>query len=271
MTRQDRIPPLGLGTWGRAGQGGRAAIGKAIEIGYRHLDTAQIYDTERQVGEAVRASGLPRGDFFVTTKAADTGLDKASFLPGVEKSIAAIGIGPVDLLLIHWPSEKNRVPLEDYVLALAEARRRGFARLIGVSNFPIALLRRTCDLLGKGAIITNQVELHPYLQAPKLAAYARAQGLALTAYLPLARGAVSRDPVLARIAQAHGATAAAVSLAFLMAEGHIVIPASGREENLRANFSARDLRLSAPDIADIRALDRGERRVNPAKSPEWDD
>lgn len=265
------IPQLGLGTYGRTGDEGAAALLKGIEIGYRHLDTAQNYDTEKQVGLAIRASGLPREDFFVTTKVGDARLDKASFMPSVERSVEAIGVGPVDLLLIHWPSEKDTVPFEHYMLALAEAKQLGHTRLIGVSNFPIALLKRTESLLGKGALATNQIEIHPYLQSPKIRDYARSITLPLTAYQPLVKGRVTHDPVLQRIGAAHGVSACAAALAFLIAEGHIVIPASASAANLHANFQALNVALSEGDIADIRKLDRGDRCINPAKAPHWDD
>jgi 2,5-diketo-D-gluconate reductase B len=267
----DEIPKLGLGTYGRTGEAGMLAILKALEVGYRHLDTAQSYGTEEQVGEAVRRSGVPRDEVFVTTKVADTRLDKTQFMDSVERSLETIGLGPVDLLLIHWPSKNDAVPFEDYMLGLAEAQRRGHTRLIGVSNFPIARLERTERLLGPGAIATDQMEIHPYLQAPKLAAHARRKGLLLTAYQPLCRGAVAQDPVLRRIGEKHGVTASAAALAFLMAEGHGIIPASSSEANLRANWQARDVRLDDDDIRAIRGLDRRERSINPDKSPAWDD
>jgi 2,5-diketo-D-gluconate reductase B len=265
------IPPLGLGTFGRTGDAGMAAILTALELGYRHVDTAQSYDTEAQVGEAIRRSGLPRGEVFVTTKVADTNLDRESFGPSVERSLETLGLDGVDLLLIHWPSHGDAVPFEEYMLALAEARAKGQARLIGVSNFPIPLLERTEALLGEGAIATDQVEIHPYLQTPKLRDYARSRGLTLTAYQPLVKGRVSSDPVLVEIAAAHGVGAAAVALAFLMAEGHVVIPASSSQANLRANLAAADVRLTGAEMDRIRTLDRGERTIDPAKAPVWDD
>jgi 2,5-diketo-D-gluconate reductase B len=265
------IPQLGLGTFGRTGDAGVEAMFRAIEIGYRHIDTAQTYDTERQVGEAMRRSGLPRDDFFVTTKVADFRLDERQFMPSVERSLDEIGIEQVDLLLIHWPSHEDQVPFEEYMLALAEAKARGHARLIGVSNFPIALMQRSRALLGAGAIATNQVEIHPYLQAPKLRDHARAEGVALTAYQPLCKGELRDDPVLTRIGEKHGVTASAVALAFLMQEGHIVIPASSSEKNLRANFAALGVSLDDAEMAEIRKLDRGYRRIDPVKSPRWDD
>jgi 2,5-diketo-D-gluconate reductase B len=265
------IPKLGLGTYGRTGEEGMAAILNALDIGYRHLDTAQSYGTEAGVGEAVRRSGIPRSQVFITTKVADTRLAKAQFMDSVERSLETIGLGPVDLLLTHWPSKGDAVPFEDYMLALAEARRRGHTRLIGVSNFPIALLERTERLLGPAAIATDQVEIHPYMQAPKLVAHARSKGLTLTAFQPLCRGAVASDPVLQRIGDKHGVAASAVALAFLMALGHIVIPASASEVNLRANWHARNVTLDDDDMHAIHALHRGYRHINPDKSPAWDD
>lgn len=271
MTYTSPIPQLGLGTFGRTGDAGIQAILSAIEVGYRHIDTAQSYDTESSVGEAIRRSGLPRSDFFVTTKVADTNLSKTDFLPSVEKSLETIGTDQVDLLLIHWPSQNDEVPFDDYMLALAEARQLGWARHIGVSNFPIALLDKAFALLGDDMIATDQVEIHPYLQAPRLVNHCRGKGLALTAYQPLYKGAVNDDPLLKAIAETHGVTAAAVALAFLMAEGHAVIPASSSPQNLKNNFASKDVKLTADEITRIRTLDRSARHINPAKSPRWDD
>jgi 2,5-diketo-D-gluconate reductase B len=157
------------------------------------------------------------------------------------------------------------------MLALAEAQSRGWVRLIGVSNFPVALLERARVLLGDAALATNQVELHPYLQAPVLRDYALQRGLKLTAYQPLNKGVVNQDPVLTEIGQAHGVSGAAVALAFLMAEGHAVIPRSVKTSHLRANFAAGTVQLSATELSRIRTLNRGHRSINPDKSPRWDD
>ena len=265
------IPKLGLGTFGRTGEDGLRALLDALEVGYRHIDTAQSYGTEDNVGRAVARSGLARDDVFITTKVADTNLKKADVLPSVERSIETLAVEHIDLLLIHWPSARHEVPFEDYMLALAEARERKWARHIGVSNFPIALLDRAGRLLGPGALSTDQVELHPYLQSPKLRDHARQAGLPLTAYMPLAKGRVGDDPLLERIAERHGVSAAAISLAFLMQEGHIVIPASSNRRRLEENFAAKDVRLSEADVDAIRGLDRAERLINPDKAPTWDD
>ena len=266
-----KIPILGLGTYGRTGSKGTDELLEAIFVGYRHLDTAQTYNTESTVGDAVRRSGVAREGFFITTKVADYNLERSKFLPSVERSLDTIGLGAVDLLLIHWPSPGEAVPLEHYLEALAVARQRGFAQLIGVSNFTSSLMDRAVAILGKGIIATNQVEIHPYLQASKLYAHAKNLDIQLTAYQPLAQGRVSNDPVLSAIAKKHKATASAIALAFLMNEGHIVIPASSKVEHLRDNFSALSVQLQSGDIVEIRKLERGMRIINPAISPHWDD
>lgn len=271
MAFQSSIPQLGLGTYGRTGDTGIAAIETALEIGYRHLDTAQSYDTERTVGEAVRRSGLARSDVFITTKVADTNLAPADFLPSVRKSLDMIGVDQVDLLLIHWPVPETVLPFESYMQALKEAQDSGYARLIGVSNFTIGHLERAAKLLGAGALATNQVEIHPWLQVPKLRDHARSIGLPLTAYQPLVKGEVTEDEVLKAIAEQLSTSPAAIALAFLMAEGHIVIPASSSRGNLEKNFSATSVTLSSGQMDAIRQRNRGYRHINPAKSPRWDD
>lgn len=265
------VPPaMGLGTWGRTGAEGLAAIECAVALGYRHLDTAQTYDTEGNVGEAMRRSGFPRTEFFVTTKVADTNLSRRDFLPSVRRSLDAIGVERVDLTLIHWPSYRDEVPFEEYLDGLAEARALGLTEHIGVSNFTCALVERAVVWLGAGQLATNQVELHPFLQNRRIRAACGALGLTVTAYLPLARGQAAEHPTIRAIGRTHGAPASAVVLAWLMARGVAVIPASSRRDHLAANLRARSVTLTAADLAAIDALDRGERFINPAKSPAWD-
>lgn len=264
------IPPLGLGTWGRTGERGRDALLTAIELGYRHLDTAQTYGTETIIREAIAASGVPRTEFFVTTKVADTNLARDLFLPSVRESLDRLGMDHVDLLLIHWPSENDQVPFHAYIDALADAKALGLARSIGVSNFTMALLERACGQLGPGEIVTNQVELHPYLQNHRLRRACAQHDVAVTAYMPLARGRVAQDRVIGRIAASHGVTPAAVTLAWLLHTDAIAIPASERRDHLQANLDALTLTLTGDERAEIEALDCGYRFVNPAKSPAWD-
>ncbi len=266
----DGIPRLGLGTFGRTGEEGIAAIHKALEIGYRHIDTAQSYDTEKSVGAAILRSGIPRNQVFVTTKVADFNLDPAKFLPSVEASLKNLGTEWIDLLLIHWPRREDEVPLAAYMEALAKAQAQGKARLIGVSNFTIPLLKRCESILGAGALATNQVELHPFLQNRTLRAFAQDHDLLLTAYMPLAQGRVFDDPVLAQIAGRHGVSAGTVALAWLLQSGSAAIPATGNAVHLASNYKALTVNLSAAEMAEIDKLDRHQRIVDPEKAPVWD-
>ncbi len=265
------IPRLGLGTFGRTGEAGIAAIQQALELGYRHLDTAQSYDTEASVRTAIQRSGLPREAVFITTKVADTNLAPADFMPSVEASLRALGTDRIDLLLIHWPRREDEVPLAAYMGALADVQAAGKARLIGVSNFTIGLLERCETILGEGALATNQVELHPYSQNRALRAFARDRDLLLTAYMPLAKGRVFGDPLLAGIAARHGVTPGAVALAWLLHNGIAAIPAASSAKHLASNREALSVALSGAEVAAIDALDRRERIVNPQKAPVWGD
>jgi 2,5-diketo-D-gluconate reductase B len=264
------IPRLGLGTWGRTGSRGLEAIQTAIEIGYRHLDTAQTYDTESVIGQAMERSGVPRRDFFITTKVADTKLARRDFIPSLRASLERLRVERADLTLIHWPAYRDAVPFDEYMGELVRAKEEGLTVLIGVSNFTCALLRKAIAFAGPGTIANNQVEMHPFLQNRTVAACAASHDVAVTAYLPIAQGLVSDDPVLRRVAGDHDVDPPAVSLAWLLQKGAIVIPASSRRELLETNWRAADLRLSRDEMTAIDALDRGQRLVDPEKSPAWD-
>jgi 2,5-diketo-D-gluconate reductase B len=270
MNDTPTIPPMGLGTFGRTGDEGVVAVLDALAIGYRHIDTAQTYDTETPIGRALRQSGLKRDEVFITTKIADTKLKRADFMPSLRSSLEGLGVDYVDLTLIHWPSHRDAVPLAEYMEELARAKELGLTRLIGVSNFTIDHLARSLTFLGPGALATNQIEMHPYLQNRRVHAWCAANGVSVTAYMPLAKGRVAADPVIAGIAARRGETPAAVALAFLLQRGVIVIPASGRREHMVANFRATGFKLTDDEMAAIAALERGDRMINPAKSPAWD-
>ena len=266
------IPPIGLGTWLRTGEDGYGAIRTAIDLGYRHLDTAQTYGTEENVGRAVRDSGLPRADLFVVTKVTNANLRRHRFLPSVQESLDKMGLDYIDLTLIHWPSADEEVPLAEYMEELAEAKAAGLTRLIGVSNFTVAHLDEAVAIIGDGEIATNQVEYHPFLQCPRLTAGCARLGISIAAYMPLAKGGVSRDPTLIAIGIAHGILPSTVSLAWLLQKGMIVIPASSKPEHMKANLTAASVRLSTEEMAAIDKLDRGERIINPmGLAPAWDD
>lgn len=264
------MPAIGLGTFRLKGQTVIDSVRTGLELGYRHIDTAQIYDNEADVGQAIAESSIARDALFVTTKIWTENLPAEKLIPSLQDSLARLRLEQVDLTLIHWPSPGDAVPLAESLTALKEAQRRGLTRQIGVSNFPIAQLRQAIALLGAGEIATNQVEIHPLLQNRALAEFARGQDIHLTAYMPLAYGNVLAEPVIRQIADTHGATAAQVALAWLLQQGYAVIPSSTRRENLAGNLAATGLRLSAAEMAAIAALDRGERVANPDFAPDWD-
>jgi 2,5-diketo-D-gluconate reductase B len=264
------MPIIGAGTFRLQGQSAIDSVANALALGYRHIDTAQIYGNEREVGAALADSGVPRDAVFVTTKIWTEHLSADALLPSLKESLHKLRLEQLDLTLIHWPSPNGAVPLAESMAALLDARERGLTRAIGVSNFTIPLMRDAIDAVGAANIATNQVELHPFLQNRALAAFAREHGIKLTAYMPLAYGKVLSDPVIAAIAARIGATPAQVTLAWLLAHGHTAIPSSTRRAHLASNLAARELVLSPADIAAIDALERGERLVDPDFGPCWD-
>jgi 2,5-diketo-D-gluconate reductase B len=264
------IPPLGFGTYGRQGEAGIAAMLVALETGYRHLDTAQDYGTEVEVGEAIRRSGLKRSEVFVTTKIKTGNFAGGRLVPSLRQSLDNLKLDRLDLTLIHWPSPNEEVALEVYIEQLAEAHALGLTRLVGVSNFTIALIEQAKKVLGAVPIANNQFELNPLLQNRKLANYCLRNEISVTCYLPIARGALGSEPEMRRIAEAHGATPEQVALAFELAKGYCAIPTSSKAERIRSNFEALKLRLSAEDILAIEGLDRGQRAIDPSWGPAWD-
>lgn len=273
------IPQIGLGTFRLAGTQAIDAVRTGLELGYRHIDTAQIYGNEAEVGTGLRQSGIARDEVFVTTKVWTEHLAGDRVIPSLKESLRKLGIERLDLALIHWPSPAGSaqaaVPVAESMAALLAARDQGLARAIGISNFTVPLMQEAIAAVGAGNIATNQVELHPFLQNRTVAAFARAAGIHVTAYMPLAYGKVMADPVIAAIAARLQATPAQVTLAWLMAKGYAVIPSSTRRENLASNLAVSHLatsalRLAPEDSAAIDALERGERLVNPDFAPHWD-
>lgn len=265
------IPLLGLGTFRLKDQVVIDSVSQALELGYRAIDTAQIYGNEAEVGQAVAASGIARSELFLTSKIWTENLGADKLIPSLKDSLHKLRSDYLDLTLIHWPSPKGAVPVAEFMGALREAQAQGLTRQIGVSNFTVDLLRQAIDVVGAQNIATNQIELHPYLQNRALVSFMQEQGIAVTSYMTLGYGKVLHDPLIQQIAQRHGATPAQVALAWAMQLGYAVIPSSTRRENLASNLKAADLRLSEPDMADIAGLDRGERLVDPASlAPAWD-
>ncbi|WP_404406519.1 aldo/keto reductase [Pelagibacterium halotolerans] len=269
-TLDTTIPRLGFGTNVRKGSDGIRAILYALEVGYRHIDTAQDYQTEGEVGAAVARSGLPRKEVFVTTKIAPRNFGQGALIPSLEKSLETAKLEQFDLVLIHWPSPHGEVPLEVYLTQLAEAQERGFTRLIGVSNFTIALIEESRKILGEGRIATNQIELNPVMQNKKLADHCMNAGILVTCYRPIARGALSGEDILAEIAERHDATTEQVALAFELGKGYCAIPTSGKEKHIKSNYAAVNLKLSNEEMARIETMDRNARTIDPDWAPEWD-
>lgn len=271
MTDQELIPQMGFGTFDRTGDAGIAILLTALETGYRHLDTAQSYGTEGECGAALKRSGLKRNEVFVTTKVTGENCQPGRMVTSLEKSRDNLGVDRIDLTLIHWPvGPSGSFDKSSMFDQLLDAQARGLTRLIGVSNFTIADLEETKPLLGNAKLTTNQFERHLYLQNSKLVDYCKTNDITVTCYLPLARGASAGDPVVEAIATKHGATPHQIALAFSMAQGHVVIPTSGKAERVRENFAARDVRLTADDVAAIAKLDRNGRQINPVWAPKWD-
>ncbi|MBV4492045.1 2,5-didehydrogluconate reductase DkgB [Pseudomonas oryzicola] len=265
------IPSFGLGTFRLTGQAVINSVKAALELGYRVIDTAQIYDNEAEIGQAIAESGVPRSELFITTKiwVANYAADK--LIPSLRESLHKLRTDHVDLLLIHWPAPGNGVELPEYMAALAEAKALGLTRQIGVSNFNIELTRQAIEVVGKGEIATNQIELSPYLQNHKLVSFLKEQGITVTSYMTLAYGKVLKDPVLADIGARHKATVAQVALAWALQQGYAVIPSSTKRENLASNLLAQSLLLDADDMARIATLERNGREVSPdGLAPAWD-
>ena len=262
------IPIVGLGTWDLRGRECARLVAQAIALGYRHFDTAQLYDNEREVGEGVRGSGVKREEIFVTTKVAPANLSPHALERSVKESIAALRLGEIDLLLLHWPNKE--VPLAETMAALCRMKQQGFARHIGVSNYTVALLEEA-NKLATEPLVCNQFELHPFLDQTKVIAATRAHDMAVVAYSPIARGGAREDAVLARIGEAHGKSAAQVSLRFLVQQDIVVIPRTSKVERLAENIDLFDFRLSEAEMAEIARLAHPRGRiVDWAWSPKWD-
>ncbi len=262
------IPMLGLGTWTLRGRDCVRLVEQAIRLGYRHIDTAQMYGNEREVGEGVRASGIRREEVFVVTKVQPENLAPRLLMRSVKESVGALRLGEIDLLLLHWPNKG--VPLKETIDALVETKRAGLVRHIGVSNYTVALIEEASRLSGD-RLVCNQIEMHPFLDQSKVIAACRRHDMAVVAYSPIAKGDARNDAVLARIGEAHGKTAAQVSLRYLIQQGIAAIPRTSKVERLAENLAIFDFELSPEDMLAIAALARPDgRRTDWAWSPQWD-
>ena len=265
-----RIPALGFGTYGLTGKACARMVATALDLGYRHLDTASIYANEDSVGEGIRASGVPRDTLFLTTKVWPDSFRRADFERSAAESLKRLGADYVDLLLLHWPNP--RVPLAETMEALNEVCRQGITRHIGVSNFTTTQLDEAVRL-SERPLAVNQVEYHPFLDQTKMLRACRDRGMALTAYSPLAHGHVLQHPLLREIASAHGLNAIQIGLRWLIQqEGVITIPRSSSEQHAASNLATLDFELSDQEMSDIRALTQANQRFcsPPELAPRWD-
>jgi 2,5-diketo-D-gluconate reductase B len=262
------IPLLGLGTWDIRGDVCKRIVEQAIRLGYRHVDTAQAYENEREVGEGIRNAGIPRDQIHVTTKVWWTQLAPADLLRSTRESLAKLKLDYVDLLLIHWPN--SSVPLDQTIAALCKAKRDGMAKHVGISNFTTALIDKAAQYSTE-PLATNQIEMHPYLDQSKVIAACEAKGISVTAYSPIVRGKAGDDPVLAKIGRAHKKSVAQICLRYLVQQGIIAIPRTSKVERLAENSEIFDFELTPAEMSEIQGLARPDgRMVSPSWAPEWD-
>jgi 2,5-diketo-D-gluconate reductase B len=265
-----RIPLIGLGTWELSGRTCTRIVEQALRLGYRHLDTAQIYDNEREVGEGLRASGVKRDEVFVTTKIWPSHFAPRELERSAKESLTRLRLSEVDLLLLHWPNP--HVPLTETLPALAKVKREGLARHIGVSNFNVAMIEEAVRVSPE-PLVCNQIEVHPFLDQTKVLAACREHGLAAVAYSPIARGQAAREATLLEIGKAHGKSAVQVCLRWLVQQDIAVIPRTAKIERLESNAAIFDFTLSTEEMARIANLAHPRGRVvnySFSGAPQWD-
>ena len=262
------IPALGFGVFRMTEAEVEAVVPAALETGFRHFDTAQIYENEAALGRALQSAGANRDDLFLTTKVWVANYSAARFMASVEESLEKLGTDRVDLLLAHWPGDA--VPVEAQVDWLNEAQAAGKTRFIGVSNYNRSQLRAAIAA-SAAPIVTNQIEMHPWLDQSAMATLARDTGTALTAYFGMADGAVPRDALIGEIATRHGKTAAQVGLRWLVQQGAIALSKTAKPARLAENFDIFDFTLTGAEMAAISGLARADGRiVSPGGlAPNW--
>ena len=267
--KDQTIPALGFGTWELTGEQCAKSVAFALEEGFTHVDTAQIYGNEAEVGEGISSSSIDRDNIFLTTKVWRDQFENKTVMQSVEESLKKLQTEYVDLLLIHWPFPET--PVADMVEAMMKVKETGKTRLIGVSNFTVTQMKEAMDVSG-GSIACNQVEYHPYLDQSAVYDFARKNDIVMTAYSPIARGKVVSDTTLKEIGMKHGKTPVQVTLRWLLQqEGIVAIPKSGTEKNIKANLDIFNFELSEDEMNSIFALvNPNGRLVDPDFAPEWD-
>jgi 2,5-diketo-D-gluconate reductase B len=263
-----RIPAIGLGTWELRGRSCARLVEQAIKLGYRHIDTAQVYENESEVGEGLRASGINRDDVFVTTKVWTTHFAPNDLERSTRESLAKLRLAQVDLLLLHWPNP--RIPLRETLGALARVKKLGLARHIGVSNFTVALIKEAVADCPE-PLVCDQVEYHPYLDQTRVLQACADNGMALVAYSPIAKGRIKNDKTLAGIGEKYRKTAAQVCLRWLVQQSVAAIPRTSKIERLSENIEIFDFELSDDEMRQISAMGGAKGRLTDfGFAPKWD-
>lgn len=263
------IPILGFGTYQITGDQALETVKHALRVGYRHIDTAQAYNNEAEVGHAILSSGLPRAHVFVTTKVWPDNFRADDLPSSVNRSLQKLGTDYIDLLLLHWPHPQ--IALEETLQALMAVQRSGKTRYIGVSNFTIPLMEQAVNICGQGTLINNQVEYHPYLWQDRLIQAAHQLDMSVTAYRPLAKAKILQDSTINQIAQTHGKTPAQITLRWIIQQGIITIPRSSNRKHVSENFDVFDFSLSEADMQAIHRIPGKQRLVSPEElAPDWD-
>ena len=261
------IPRLGFGTWQITGRDATDGVRDALEIGYRHIDTARAYGNEAEVGAGIAASGVDRSEIWLTTKIWLDDFEADPLKAAAEDSLRQLRTDYVDLLLLHWPNPD--VPLERTLEAMRELQEAGTIRHAGVSNFPAGMLARALEI---APLFADQVEYHPFLAQDAVLRVAEARDLTLTAYSPLAHGKVPGHPELTAIGEAHGKTAGQVALRWLLDQPNVTtVPKASSHERRQENFEVFDFELSDSDRERIAALPKDLRTADPAWAPDWTD
>lgn len=263
-----KIPIIGLGTWELHDRICTRAVQQALRLGYRHIDTAQAYDNEREVGEGIRSSGIRREDVFVTTKVWTTHFAPNDLLRSTKDSLHKLRMSEVDLLLLHWPNK--HVPLSETLGGLARAKEFGLTQHVGVSNFTVALLEEAVRV-SPVPLVCNQVEYHPFLDQTKVINACDEHNIAVVAYSPIAKGQAKNDETLNRIAATHGKTAAQICLRWVVQQDIVAIPRTSKIERLSENIDVFDFSLSDEEMNEIFAMARPDGRLtNVSFAPQWD-
>jgi len=263
-----RIPQIGLGTMTLKEDVCVQAVKTALQVGYQHLDTAAFYGNEKEVGEGLRASGVKRDSVFICTKVRENNLTAENFVKSLDQSLANLQLPYVDLLLIHWNNKD--IPFKISVGALCQAKKDGKAKHVGVANFTTKMLDEAWAVTSE-PLVCNQIEVHPFINQDKVLAATKKHGMAVVAYVPIARGKVPGADALERIGKAHGKSAAQVSLRYLVQLGCCSIPRTATPAHLKENLDVFNFKLSDAEMAELKKLNATNMRVvNPPHAPVWD-